>query len=167
VEEIKYHLDITRYIVSRIKNPSDAEDLAQRVFLEFYRNNDAFDNVQNPKAYLFGIARKLISHYYRQKNKESGFLQVDSEITYKIGHSNHRRGPKTEELVEEIANIISQLPPKAREAVRLRLIDNLSYEEAAKNANCSVGVLYDRFHEGLKIVRKKIQTQLLQSKGVM
>ena len=161
MEKTKYYSGIKCYIASRIRNPDDAEDLAQCVFLEFYQNNNRDDNLQNPEAYFFGIARKLIGRYYSQKDKKSGFLQIDTEVANKLSYDNYSKDSKTRELIEDIGNIISELPPKAREAVELRLIDDLSYKEAAHKANCSVGIFYDRFYEGLKILREKTQTQLL------
>ena len=162
MEKIKYYSGIKRYITSRIRNPDDAEELTQCVFLEFYQSNNRGDNLQNPEAYLFGIARKLIGSYYHRKDKQPGFLEeVDSEITDRICYDNYSKDSRNRDLIEEINNIIAELPPKAREAVELRLIDNLSYKEAIEKANCSIGVFRERFHEGLKIIRKKIQTQLL------
>ena len=107
MEKTKYYSGIKRYIASRIGNPDDAEELTQCVFLEFYRSNDGFDNLQNPKAYLFGIAKKLIGHYYSQKGKESGFLQIDTKVTDKISCDNYTKGSQTRVLIEDIDNIIN------------------------------------------------------------
>jgi RNA polymerase sigma-70 factor (ECF subfamily) len=161
VEKTTYYSGIKRYIASRIRNPEDAEDLAQRVFLEFYQNNNARDNLHNPKAYLLGIARNLVGHYYSQKDNKLGFLQIDTKTTDKISYDSYSKDYRTRESIEEIDNIISELPPKAREAVELRLIDSLSPQEAAQKLNCTVDRFYDRFHEGLKILREKIHTQIL------
>jgi RNA polymerase sigma factor (sigma-70 family) len=158
VEKVKYYSGIKRYIVSRIRNPDDAEELTQCVFLEFYQSHNGDDNLRNPEAYLFGIARKLIGCYYSQRDKESGFLQIDPKVADKISYDNYSKDFKTKDLFEEINNVISELPPKAREAVELRLIEDLSPKEAALKAGCSVDRFYDRFHEGLKILKEKILT---------
>ena len=161
MEKTKYYPGIKRYIVSRIRNPDEAEDLTQRVFLEFYQNNNGDRDIQNPKAYLFGIARNLVGDYYSQKNRQSRFLRIDSEITERISNDNYGKNSRARDLIEEIEAIISQLPPKAREAVELRLVDDLSYKEAARKADCPVGMFYDRFYEGMKILKEKMQAQLL------
>ena len=161
MEKTKYYSGIKRYIASRIKSPDDAEDVTQRVFLEFYQNNNRDSDIQNPKAYLFGIARKQISRYHSQKHKESGFLQIDTEVVDRLAYDNYNKDSKANELIEEIETILSQLPPKAREAVELKLVDDLSYKEAAYKADCLIGLFYDRFYEGMKILKEKMQTQLL------
>jgi RNA polymerase sigma factor (sigma-70 family) len=161
MEKTKYYSEIKRYIASRIRNPDDVEDMTQHVFLEFYQKNNRDRDLQNPKAYLFGIARKIIDLYCSKKRKGFGFLQIDTGMTDKLSYNNYNRDSKTGELIEEIEIIISQLPPKARESVELRLIDNLSPAEAAQKSDCSVDRFYDRFHEGMKILKEKVQAQLL------
>ena len=157
MEKAKYYSGIKRYITSRIKVPEDAEDLAQSVFLEFCRGNKGNDNIQNQEAYLFGIARKLIGRYYSQKHRESIFLQIDTEITERLSCGNYNKDSKTIELIEEIEAIISQLPPKAREAIELRLINGFSSKESAQKIGCSIDIFYSRFYEGLKILKEKMQ----------
>lgn len=161
MEKTKYYLGIKRYILSRIRSPHDAEDLAQFVFLEFYRIKNREDCLESPESYLFGIARNLIGHYYRQKHKQPGLLQMNSKISDKISYDNYSKDSRAIELTERVENIVSKLPPKAREAVELRLIDNLSYKEAAFKANCTIDIFYNRFYEGLKILKEKIRTQHL------
>jgi RNA polymerase sigma-70 factor (ECF subfamily) len=161
MEKTKYYSEIKRYIASRIRNPDDVEDMTQHVFLEFYQKNNGDSDLQNPKAYLFGIARKMIGLYCSKKRKVFGFLQIDTGMTDRLSYNNYNKDSKTRELIEEIEIIISQLPPKARESVELRLIDNLSPAEAAQKSDCSVDRFYDRFHEGMKILKEKVQAQLL------
>jgi len=53
--------------------------------------------------------------------------------------------------------ILTELPPKAREDVRLRFIENLSMEEAAKNAGCSIGAFYKRLERAERALRKAVK----------
>lgn len=57
------------------------------------------------------------------------------------------------ELEKLLEDAVEQLPPKAREAVKLRLIEGLDPEAAAKRAGCHVDTFYRRFYEGLKALR--------------
>ena len=161
MEKTEYYPEIKRYIASKVRNPDDAEDMTQYVFLEFYQKSNGDGVLHNPKAYLFGIARKIIGRYHSKKHKESGFLQIDTEMTDRLSYNNYNKDSKAGELIEEIETIISQLPPKARQSVELRLINNLSPAEAAQKSDCSVDRFYDRFHEGMKILKEIIQAQLL------
>ena len=99
MEKTKYYSGIKHYITSRIRNPDDAEELTQCVFLEFYQGNNRGDNLQNPEAYLLGIAKKLIGSYYRQKDKQPEFLdEVDSGITDRICYDNYSKDSRNRDL---------------------------------------------------------------------
>lgn len=150
--------EIKSYIASRIENPDDVEDLLQQVFLEFFRSESKGLNIDNPKFYLFGIAKKIIIGYLRQKYKTPKTIELDAETTNKISYNKYcaKKHFRVEDLHEKINELVSNLPSKAKEAVKLRLIENLSYKEASQKANCSPRIFYDRFYEGMKILKQKI-----------
>jgi len=162
MEKTQYYPGIKRYIASRISDPDDAEDLAQSVFLEFYQSNH---NGENPEPYLFGIARNLIAAYYHQKNKQQVF-PLNSKIADDIAFSDYAGSSRTRALVEEIETAVFELPPKPREAVELRLMNDLDYTEAAFKAKCSVKNFYVRFHNGLKILKKNLAPKVLKKKDL-
>jgi len=162
MEKAEYYPEIKRYIASRISNPDDAEDLAQSVFLEFYHGNH---NSEKPPAYLFGIARNLIATYYHQKNKQRVF-PLNSKIADDIAFSDYAGSSRNRALVEEIEIAVIGLPSKAREAVELRLMDDLSSQEAASQLDCTVGRFYDRFHNGLKILKNSFAPNVLKKKDL-
>ena len=158
MEQTQYYSGIKRYIASRISNLDDAEDLAQSVFLEFYRGNP---NCENSESYLFGIARNLIASYYRKKNIQQ-VVQLNSKIADDIALEDHAGSSKTKALVEEIETAVFELPPKSREAVELRLINDLDYTEAAFKAKCSVKNFYVRFHSGLKNLKRSFAPKVIK-----
>ncbi len=79
-----------------------------------------------------------------------------------IDNKKLRANSDQKEITDELKTLISKLPPKAKEACKMILLENLNYEEAAKIANCSVKVFCDRFYEGLKIVRKKMNAKFFE-----
>ena len=73
-----YYTSIKHYIASRINSISEAEDLSQNVFLEPCKGNCRYDSRRDAKAYLFGMAKNLVSRYYRNKKKHPQTLPIDS-----------------------------------------------------------------------------------------
>ena len=146
-------MNIKRYIVSRVRNPLDAEDVTQQVFLEYYESRCKEDDIQNQKAYLLGAARIKVADYYRQKKEQPKFVPLMPELVDIRNNERIISDFDTKEITEDLQNIISKLPPKTREACKLVLLHNLSYEEAAKKAKCSIRVFYERYYKGLKIIK--------------
>ena len=150
----EHYPQIKRYIASRINSSTDADDLTQDVFLEFCRNS----RCQNAEAYLFGIVRKTILAYHRKRKKSVKIIPVDSiDDVGEIPGIEQNQDPTNQisqkELEKLLEAAVEQLPPKAREAVKLRLVEGLDPEAAAKRAGCHVDTFYRRFYEGLKALR--------------
>ena len=151
-----YYLRIKHYIASRINSIPDAEDLAQDVFFELCEGNGSYDGQSEVKAYLFGVARNTIGRYYRNKKKQSQTVQIDSVGDIVANGDIQQHQPVSiQELKELLKDATEQLPPKAGEAVRLRLCDGLTPKEAAERIGCSVNVLNQRFYDGAKLLKKK------------
>ena len=166
MRKTEYYHEIKHYIKSKIKHPEDAEDLTQNVFLEYYETKDRDNNIQNHKAYLLWIVKFKIADYYRQKTKQPKLVQFRSELLDKNNDAKLISVSVTKEITEDLKNAISTLPPKAKEACELILIDNLSYEEASKEANCSKKVLCKRYYKGLKKLRRETSHISLKTKDL-
>ena len=150
----EYYPQIRRYIASCIYSLEDADDLTQDVFLEFCRSS----RCQNAEAYLFGIARKTILAYHRKRKKSAKIIPLDSIDDFGKSPSIKQNQDPTKQISQNefeklFEDVVEQLPPKAREAVKLRLVEGLDPEAAAKRAGCSIDTFYRRFYEGLKALR--------------
>jgi len=151
----KYHPQIRSYITSRINSSADADDLTQDVFIEFWKGNSP----QDPKTYIFAIARKLISRYCRNRRKQPRTVWIRSvdEIATSCDlrkYQNQVEQISPTELKKLIEDAVAQLPPKACEAIRLRFIEGLSSKEAAQKAGCSVGAFWKRLQRAGKTLRQ-------------
>ena len=139
VEKNQYYPEIRRYVESKIGNSADVEDLTQQVFLEYFKAKQRENKPQNPKSYLLGTARIKVADYYRKKKKPKLVL-FKSELHDKLLNLPLRDTSGQNKVTEELEIIFSQLPPKSREAITLRFIDNLKPKEAAIAAGCSINV---------------------------
>jgi RNA polymerase sigma factor (sigma-70 family) len=152
----EFYPQIRRYIASRTNSSADADDLAQDVFLEFYKSNRHKD----AEAYLFGIARKTVLANHRKRKKSPKIIPVDSiDGIWGTQAAEQSRDPTSEMLQEDLKKMLEaameKLPPKALEAVKLRLVQGLAPEAAAKAAGCPIDTFYRRLYEGLKVLRSR------------
>lgn len=147
----KYYPRIKRYIASRIKTIPDAEDLAQGVFLELCKGNARYDDHREPEAYLFGMARNLVSRYYRNRKKQPQTVQIETVRELIASYDEHQAPPVSlTQLRKLLEDATGQLPPKAKEAIRARLIEGLSVKEAARKCGCSTDAFYKCLDAALK-----------------
>jgi RNA polymerase sigma-70 factor (ECF subfamily) len=150
-----------RYIASRIRSITDAEDLVQNVFFELCKGNGRYDHRRNSnvEGYLFGMATNAIRRYHRERKKPVKIISINSAndiATIPNIHlrQNPARQVSTQELKRAIEDAVIQLPLKAREAIKLRFIDGLSTEQAGQKAGCTPGTFCERLSYAVKILRK-------------
>lgn len=152
----KYYPRVRRYITSRLGPRADADDLAQNVFVELLRGNSQYECQEDAQAYLFGIARNIIGRYYRDKRSQLNPVHMDAvgQIASYSAVEAWRELIQPQQLKKVVEDAIARLPPKARQAIKLRFIDGLSPKQAARKAGCSVNVFYSRVYEGIKALGK-------------
>ena len=160
----KYYRRITRFTASYIDSVTDAEDLAQNVFLELCQGNGHYDGQRDAEAYLFGVARNLVSHYRRHIRKYPQTAQP-KRIGWRIArHDEYQPAPisltQLKKLLEDAAE---QLPPKAKEAIWARVVERLSVKEAAQKCGCSTDAFYKRFDAALKTLETMKKTRSLMA----
>lgn len=136
----EYFAPLNRYIIIRVGDLSEAEDLTQLVFIKFYKNLVNWqDKGYQPSAYLFTIARSVIADYYRSKGRKGSKLSNSEEVLALISDSSqnpHQDVIESEEIRTLYQNL-KKLPEKYQEVLMLRYIENLSSKEISQVINKS------------------------------
>ena len=158
----KYFPRIKHHITSRIGSATDAEDLAQDVFVEFYKGNGCFRENEDPERYLFGIARNLIRGYYRNRARSVRTTPIEetgSPITFHDmqQYSDPVNLNEKKELIKVIEQAVTKLPPKARQAFELRFVKGLNSKEAAQNSGCTESTFRERLCYAIRAIQKVLR----------
>jgi RNA polymerase sigma-19 factor, ECF subfamily len=131
--------ELHRYLLRRVGQATDADDLAQEVFARLLRVRDA-ELVRDPLAYLLGIATHVVSEF--RQRKEHDRVVFDSTLTDDVcdkSESVATRGPAENlELKNRLERALAQLPPTHQIVLLLVKRDGLSHAEAARSAGLSV-----------------------------
>ena len=131
-----YGPKIYRFGILYLKNKSDAEELAQDVFLKIWEKRDHLDPSQNIKAYIFKIAVNCIYDNIRKKNLNKAFVEF----------SNHNFEPSAESLWNEIIwkdmllklnTLVERMPEQRRIIFLLRREEGLSNQQIADKLKLS------------------------------
>ena len=159
----KYYPQVKHYIASHVGRVEDAEDLVQDVFVELSKGKGHYDGRGSVTGYLVGMAKKIIRRY--RKRKTCSVRTIPIESIEKVGPSYNNqqrldpvRQISAQELKTSLEDTAAQLPPKSREAIKLRYIDGLSPRESAEKAGCSVHTFCQRVVDAKKALRKYKKT---------
>lgn len=136
----QYRKQLHKYLLGRLRNPRDIDDLAQDVWERVVRLDDS-KTLDKPLAYLYGIASHVIADHYVDKEKRRNIV-TDSEMADEWCEQPACVVPDDKEerlnLQQQIDNAISQLPPTHAAVLLAHKRDGLSYEECAEKLGLSV-----------------------------
>jgi len=148
---------------------TDAEDLAQEVFLRVYRTANRYIPAAKFTTWLYRIAANLSLNALRSRGKVK---ILPLELPDDDGHDGFRRevvdlttggpddGLDSADLEQKIIEAVEKLPENQRIAVILSKYEHMSYEEVAKVMDCSVMAVKSLLSRGRANLRQSLARYL-------
>lgn len=151
------------FIYRRVGNPEVAADLLAETFATAFEKRAKFRDIGRPgSAWIYTIARSKVARYYRRKAVE---LKAVERLKITVPQLDDESLAAFERIAESdenagllVADAIGQIPSAEREAVQLRVIEDLEYREIASRLNCSTVTARVRVHRGLVRLTKLMET---------
>jgi RNA polymerase sigma factor (sigma-70 family) len=158
--------DLLRYFARRTLDPETAAELTAETFAEAFASRMRYrDEGVNGVAWLYGIARNRLGRYFR-----SG--RVDAAARRKLGMPERELPPDDYERIEDLIDFapirealleaLDTLSDEQREALRLRVVDELGYAEVAERLRCTEQNARQRVSRGLRKVALVLQERGMQ-----
>ena len=167
---IKYQRRIQRLIGRMVRDVDLVEDIAQETFIRAYRALAQFRGEAQFYTWLYRIAvntaKKALLDLKRNPTVSENFFKTDdSDET--SPHDSELTSDETPDAVlasKEIAQIIhatlEALPEELREAITLREMEGLSYEEISDAMNCPIGTVRSRIFRAREAISLKVKPLL-------
>ena len=165
---IKYQHKIIQLVNRYLKDPSEAQDVAQEAFIKAYRALDSFRGDSAFYTWLYRIAINTAKNYLVSRSRRNTQYEIDVQDAEAVENAPQLQGLETperlllnDEIVETIKKAINNLPEEMRIAIMLREFDGLSYEEIAEAMDCPVGTVRSRIFRAREAIDNKL-TPLLE-----
>jgi RNA polymerase sigma factor (sigma-70 family) len=133
--------------------PSEAEDLTQEIFIKIFQTLRTFDAAQGTfMTWLNRVARNHLVDHYRRTRKDRMTSSLDDEEGSVRETPSPAEGPSAEvesrERRELLQRGLDKLSPDLREAVVLRDLNDLDYDEIAVVLGVPQGTVKSRINRG-------------------
>jgi len=157
----EYVEKIYRYIFFRVGSQQLAQDLTSEVFLKSWQYINNSQKLENPRAFIYQVARNLIADTYRQKDQTPLSLEEisDNKISDKISDKNDGPAEKVDQSfeIEAIKNALINLNQDYQEIVIWRYLDELEIKEIALIVNKSEGAVRTLLCRALKELKNVLK----------
>ncbi|WP_299406507.1 RNA polymerase sigma factor SigZ [Acaryochloris sp. IP29b_bin.148] len=157
-----YREQLRQFLLVRVHNPSDVDDLLQDILIKSYQNLPTVKQPSKFQAWLFQIARNTLIDYYRQARLDIAAVDI-AHLPQHVKETEAYEQIR-QELAQCIRPFIAQLPDKYREAVDLVDLQGKSQKVLASELGLSHSAVKSRVQRGRRLlgslVRECCQFQL-------
>jgi len=174
---LKYQRRIERLIGRMVRDADLVEDIAQETFIRAYRALAQSRGEAQFYTWLYRIAvntaKKALVDLKRDPTVSESALRgggEDEDETSAVENElTSAESPETVLAAKEIAAAVNSameaLPEELRQAVTLREIEGLSYEEIAEVMNCPIGTVRSRIFRAREAISAKVKPMLENQSG--
>lgn len=146
---IKYQHKIVQLVTRYVKDPTEAQDLAQEAFIKAFKAIDGFRGESAFYTWLYRIAINTAKNELVAKSRKRGdCADIDESELETAPALQDLETPESDllnqEILAAIKKTIDNLPEEMRIAIILCEFDGLSYEEIAKVMDCPIGTVRSR-----------------------
>jgi len=153
---------LTNYVYRFLGDYDSCVDVVQDAFIKVYRYKDNYSSVAKFSTWIYTIAGNLARTEYQRRRRRNWFSinsYGDEEKTFDVPDNSNRPDVAADMSIknEIIQKALMKVRDSYREAVILRDIQELSYEEIAEILQIEVGTVKSRINRGRAELKKYLK----------
>ena len=165
----KYKQPVMNMIYRTLPDATEAEDLAQHVFIQVYKSAHRYQVTAKFSTWIFTIARNLCLNEIRRRTRhpadslDAGSTEGDEQPALQYADTKAFSPPDAlvhGELEEKIESAVQALPEKQRTALLLCRQEEVSYEEIAEILGCSLSATKSLIHRARETLKQQLKPYL-------
>ena len=146
----QHQAEIRHFLAHQVSAPAEADDLAQEVFLKALRYGENFCHLDNPRAWLFHVARNLLRDRWRG-------TKANQPLPDDLCAEALSEPPPVDMLSHCLTRVLGELCAEDRAAITLCDLEGLSQRAYAERHALSLATAKSR----LQRARRRLQQRLV------
>ena len=163
----KYQYKIGNLVSRYVYDHAEVDDIVQEVFIKAYRAIARFRGDSAFYTWLYRIAINTAKNYLVSQGRRPPGSDIDAVDAETIESGRNLRESATPEanllsyeLAKTVGMALQNLPPDLREAISLRELEGLSYEEISIAMDCPIGTVRSRIFRAREAIDKDLKPLL-------
>jgi RNA polymerase sigma-70 factor (ECF subfamily) len=149
---VRHRDHVERLVVRYVKDPEEARDVAQSVFLRVFENLHHFHGVSSFRTWLHRVPINVALNHRASAQAPTPWLELEDDMAFTRSLGTTR--VVAAELSRKVHERLTELPPKQRLVAELRLFQDLPFAEIAAIAGCSENSAKVNFQHAIKRLRE-------------
>jgi RNA polymerase sigma-70 factor, ECF subfamily len=145
--------DVYHYALAVLRNPLDAEDVAQTTFLNAYRAYQRGERPQSPQNWLIAIAHNVCRQRFRQSARRPYEVAFDDDVADSIVDDD---APSA----QDIRHALGHLAFNQRAALVMRELEGRTYAEIGEILGLSVSAVETLIFRARRALREQLEGSL-------
>jgi len=163
VMQLEHHLvggyceSLRKYIVPRLNNKSDVDDIIQDTFIRYHSYNSDI-MIESPIGYLLRIASNLIHDRGRKKSLLSNSIEISS-VSEELLQAEPRQedGRRLSDLQAAYEAALAELPPRRREVFRLRRQESMLTPQVAETLSITPRMVQKHMMAAMEHLQERLR----------
>lgn len=143
--------ELLGFLRHRLGHPEDAEDLLQEVFIKAMRQSNRFCDIENPRAWLFHVARNALADKLRLSREQV-------ELPDDLAAPEDERLPVVEDLTHCLPRVLAELSATDRLAIQLCDIEGHSQQLLAERLGISLSGAKSRIQRARQRLKQRMES---------
>ena len=163
----KYHDAIFNFIYRMVRDREQVEDLTQEAFIKAFGSLKSFNEEYAFSTWLYKIATNNCIDYIRKKKLQMFSIDKpieskDSDFTFELPDDSYEADKEliSDQRAVMLNQAIDQLPEKYRLVIRLRHVEERSYEEIAKMLKLPIGTVKAHIFRARELLYKQLRGKI-------
>jgi len=149
----KYYSKVYAIVLNYCRNSAKGEDMAQEVFMKFWRNRKKINPTLTIDHQLFVLSKNIVYNHLKRELRQRIMLEEYLNTSLALEEDQHLH---TEEHMRSVKSLIEQLPKKQREIFKMHRFEGLTYDEIATYFNISKHTVATHLTTAMTFLRKNV-----------